>query len=245
MREKVSRLSVFCFVWCFVSRDGSQSHFVDWLHPSAAERSLSQHLFPASVEGSLPEHGQICTRRHQLEVGEMWFSDGEKRWCVMRRGRKQGDSRFIWGVGLPLDGMTFQCVRMWNIRIWDEEVRSRQTSLSARRMQPMFSRCMNNASPAVACSVAFFILPSFYNYDSFTPPPPLCPPPSPLLLLLLLLPFAISLETVLREEVGASLVWQSSEGPRHPFPAISTQSFPWKKTNKKNPKQVSSITLLV
>lgn len=65
------------------------------------------------------------------------------------------------------------------------------------------------------------------------------------LLLLLLLPFAISLETVLREEVGASLVWQSSEGPRHPFPAISTQSFPWKKTKKQKTKQVSSITLLV
>ncbi|KAI9548705.1 hypothetical protein NQZ68_003239 [Dissostichus eleginoides] len=43
-----------------MSWDGSQFYFVDRLHPSAAERSLSQHLLLASVEGSLPWPDFLC-----------------------------------------------------------------------------------------------------------------------------------------------------------------------------------------
>lgn len=177
MREKVSRQSVFCFVWYFVSRDGSQSHFVDWLHPSAAERSLSQHLFLASVEGSLPVHGQTCMRgiRSKADV-IFWRGETVGLWCAAAEGRETAGYLGCWPAAGWNDISVCQDVKHTHMRC-----RSEIKLLTGDTLQPECFKCANNASPAKSLEEAVFSLP-FYNYDSLIPPRSTsAPPPSRLL----------------------------------------------------------------
>lgn len=79
-----------------------------------------------------------------LEVGTVGFEKGGKHlflWCDAVGKR---DTWLFWGVGLPPDGMTFQ----WNIRIWDTEVRPRQTSnwrQSVRRLYAAGERMLRRS----------------------------------------------------------------------------------------------------
>lgn len=57
----------------------------------------------------------------------------ERHGCVLRRGGEQIDSWLCWGVGLPLDVRTFQCVRMGNIRIRDEGAKTSQSGVTDTR----------------------------------------------------------------------------------------------------------------
>lgn len=151
-----------------------------------------------------------------LRRGEGVFLEREIRGFLMRRGRKR--DRRVFGV-LACRWMEWHFnVTMWNIRIWDTEVRSRQTSRTGDGR--LSCACVLQASEyCVACNAILgsYVLAYRHFLTTIVLPlhhhqPPHTPYPHPL---------AISFETVLREEVGASLIWQPSNGPRHPFHVFS------------------------
>lgn len=110
--------------------------------------------------------------------------------------RTAGRRQLIWGVGLPVDEMTFPWAR--NIRMWDSGRRSRQTSLERRQWRCVSSQVREQNHPRDQFSRCHYFITIIVLH-----PPPTFVPPS--------LPFEPSLETVLREEVGVSLVCRSSE----------------------------------
>lgn len=74
-----------------------------------------------------------------------------------------------------------------------------------------------NHPPSISSFVPLFSrLTDSFTPSSATPTLHLCAP----------LPLSVSLETVLHEEVGASVVWQSSKGTASPFSILFVQYFP-------------------